>query len=78
MPWSKCSADRSTEPSRRSPLWSANACYRFWLARITHVAKKHKLRIRAFVLYPDHTCLRAARRQVHGICTFDVKVGHEW
>ncbi len=52
--------------------------YRFWLVLIRHVAMKHTLRIRAFVLLPDHTCLRSARRQVHGICTFDVNVGHEW
>ena len=41
------------------------------------VANQRTLRIRAFVLYPDHTCLRSARRQVYGICTFDVNVGHE-
>ena len=35
------------------------------------------MRIRVFVLLPDHTCLRAARRQVHGIWTFDVNVRHE-
>ena len=52
--------------------------YRFWLARTRHVARKHPLRIRAFVLLPVHTCLRAARRQVPGIWTFDVKIGHEW
>lgn len=41
-----------------------------------HVIKQHTLRIRAFVLLPDHTCLRAARRQVHGVWICDVKVGH--
>jgi len=52
--------------------------YRYWLVLIRHVARQHPLRICAFVLYPDHTCLRSARRQVYGICTFDVNVGHEW
>ena len=87
MPWSECSVDRSTdssmnsgcsavhgesiEPSRRSPLWPANAClvldtgghrrdlgqminhprYRFSLARIKHVAKKHSLRIMQLICW---------------------------
>ena len=56
---------------------SRSACYRFRLAWVRHVINHHTFRIRAFVLLPDHTCLRAARRQAHGIWTCDVKVGHE-
>ena len=33
--------------------------------------------MRAFILLPDHTCLRAARRQVQDVWICDVKVV-EW